>query len=210
LKTSTRQRRESSTQGRGYVLKELRRYRIFDEALIYNKPIEVFRDSLPRSFNKKNLHLLYWAAMNWTGWVNLNLDKPEAVSDIPKVEAMLEFINSLDGKYKNGSVHAALGTIYANRSKEEGGSPEKAREEFEKAFACSENGILAYQVMFARYYATRVQDRELFRKTLATGIETPANPYEDRAFLNEVARSKAKRFMNDMDKYFKEAGAKGS
>jgi hypothetical protein len=83
-------------KGRAYVMKELKRYRRFDEAITFNKPIEQFRESLPGSFNNKNLPVLYWTALNWAGWINLNLDKPEAVADIPKVEAMLEFINSLD------------------------------------------------------------------------------------------------------------------
>jgi hypothetical protein len=141
--------------------------------------------------------------MNWAGWINLNLDKPEARADIPKVEAILEFISELDSSYNNGSVHAVLGTLYANRPKEEGGNPEKAREEFDNALTYSGNSLLIFNVMYARYYATQIQDKELFRKTLTTVLETPANTYADKTFMNELAKRKAKVLLNTIDTYFK-------
>ena len=195
-------------KGRDYALNELKRYRIFNQAITYESSILAFKQSLPASFDKKNIQALYWTAMNWAGWIDINLDKPEALTDIPKVEAILEFINGLDSSYNNGSVHAAVGALYANRPKADGGNPEKAREEFDNAFTYSGNSILLFHVMYARYYATQTQDKELFRKTLTTVLETPANTYADKTFLNEVARRKAKVLLDNIDKYFKAAEIK--
>ncbi len=195
-------------KGRDYTLDELKRYRIFKHAITYETSILAFKQALPATFDKKNIQALYWTAMNWAGWINLNLDTPEARTDIPKMEAMLEFINSLDDSYNNGSVHALLGALYANRPKADGGDPEKAREEFDKAFTYSGNSIFAFHVMYARYYACQIQDRELFKKTLATILETPANTYADKTFLNEIARRKAKVLLDNIDTYFKTAETK--
>jgi hypothetical protein len=142
--------------------------------------------------------------MNWAGWITLNLDKPEAREDIPKVIAILEFASTFNDSYNNGVMHAVLGSLYAMQTRDEGGSPEKAKEEFDKAFSCSFNSVLTFQVMYARYYATQVQDRELFKKTLGTVLDAPADLYSDMNFVNEVARKKAKILMADMGKYFKE------
>lgn len=204
-------KKEASTtylKGRDYSLNELKRYRIFNQAVTYETSILAFKQSLPASFDKKTIQPLYWTAMNWAGWITLNLDKPEALADIPKVEAILEFINGLDSSYNNGSVHAALGTLYANHPKAEGGNTDKAREEFDNAFTYSGNSILLFHVMYARYYAIQTQDKELFRKTLMTVLETPANTYADKTFINEVARRKAKVLLNNIDKYFKAAETK--
>jgi hypothetical protein len=195
-------------KGRDYGLDELKRYRIFYQAFTYETSILAFKQSLPASFDKKTIQPLYWTAMNWAGWITLNLDKPEALADIPKVEAMLEFINVLDSSYNSGSVHAALGAMYATHPTAEGGFADKAREEFDNAFTYSGNSILLFHVMYARYFAIQTQDKELFRKTLTTVLETPANTYADKTFINEVARRKAKVLLNNIDKYFKAAEGK--
>jgi hypothetical protein len=195
-------------KGRDYALSELKRYRIFNQAITYESSILKFKQSLPASFDKKNIQALYWTAMNWAGWINLNLDKPEALADIPKVEALLEFIMNIDGSYNNGSVYAALGSLHANPDKEQGGNLERAKDEFDNAFTYSGNSILPFHVMYAQYYARQIQDRELFKKTLKMVLETPANTYADKTFLNEVARRKAKVLLDNTDKYFKAAEIK--
>jgi hypothetical protein len=188
-------------KGRNYALNELKRYRIFNQA--FNKPIPEFKKALPEGLDKRDIQALYLAATNWLGWINLNLDKPEAREEIPKIEAMLEYINELDSSYNNGTAHAALGVLYANRPKAEGGDPEKAKEQFELAFINSGNSLFAIQVMYAKFYATQIRDRELFKQTLEKVIQTPADYYPDKAFINEVARRKAKFLLENMDSYFK-------
>jgi hypothetical protein len=195
-------------KGRDLALTELKRYRLFFTAMTYESTILEFKASLPASFGKAQIQGLYWAAMNWAGWINLNLDKPEALADIPKVEAMLEFVTVLDSSYNSGSVYAALGSLHANRAKEQGGNPERAKEEFDNAFTYSGNSYLTFHVMYAQYYARQIQDRELFKKTLATVLETPSNTYAEKTFVNEVARRKAKVLLDNIDKYFKAAEIK--
>jgi len=188
-------------KGRDLALGELKRYRIFEQAL--NDEPRKFKKALPATLDKRDILALYWAAMNWCSLVNLNLDLPEARADISKVQAMLEFINTLDDSYNNGTVHAALGSLYANRPKSEGGDPQKAKEQFDDAFTYSGNSILAVHVMYAKYYARQIQDRNLFQNTLKQVLETPANTYGDKTFINEVARRKAKLLLDNIDKYFK-------
>ena len=195
-------------KGRDLALTELKRYRLFFTAMTYESTIMEFKASLPASFGKAQIQGLYWTAMNWAGWINLNLDKPEALADIPKVEAMLEFVTVLDSSYNSGSVYAALGSLHATRTKEQGGNPERAKEEFDNAFTYSGNSYLTFHVMYAQYYARQIQDKELFKKTLATVLDTPANTYAEKTFVNEVARRKAKVLLDNIDKYFKAAEIK--
>ncbi len=193
-------------KGRDLALDELKRYRIFTQAL--NDTVQKFREALPQGLDKRDLQAIYWTAVNWAGWINLNLDKPEAIADIPKVKVMLEFFNTLDESYNNGTAHAVLGTLYANRPKAEGGDPEKAKEQFDKAFTYSGNSLFTIHVMYAKFYACQIQDRELFKKTLEQVIGTPANTYADKTFVNEVARRKAKVLLDHIDTYFKAAETK--
>ncbi|HPI92056.1 MAG TPA: TRAP transporter TatT component family protein [Deltaproteobacteria bacterium] len=190
-------------KGRDLALSELRRYSFFDQAV--DESITKFRQALPYNFDKRNIQPLFWAAMNWFGWVRLNLDMPEARADIPKVEAMLEYVNSLDRAYENGIVHAVLGAVYALQPENDGGDPDKARQEFENAFLYTGNSILVVHVLYAEFYATRIKDRELFQKTLQKVLNTPPDKYPDKTFVNEVARRKAKLLLDNMDAYFSQA-----
>jgi cell division protein FtsN len=199
--TSKEQASELYLKGRNYAMSELKRYRLFDEG--FNRAIPEFRQSLRDAFDKRNIQALYLTAVNWAGWINLNMDKPEARADIPKAAAMLEFVNELDPSYAGGTVHAVLGSLYANRPKADGGDPVSAKEQFELAFSYSGKTIMNVDVMYARFYATQIQDQVLFRETLENVLATPADKYPDKTFVNEIARRKAKVLLDDMDTYFK-------
>jgi len=194
-------------KGRDLAVSELRRYRLFVQGI--DRSVPEFIQSLSEGFDQRNLPALYWAAMNWAGWINLNLDKPEARADILKVEAMMEFINTLDESYKGATVHALLGAL-RSRPVADGGDPAKAKQHFDKAFILSGNSLLAVHVLYARFYAHQIQDRELFQQTLKQVLDTPANSYPDKTFVNEVARRKAKLLLENIDTYFKPAEGKKS
>lgn len=201
--TDRKEASDNYLKARDYAMSELKRYRSFNQVMSYDSNLQSYKQALKYNFDKRNLPALYWTAMNWTAWINLNLDKADAIADIPKVEAMLEFITNIDGSYNGGSVYAALGSLHANRSKEDGGDPERAKEEFENAFTYSGNSYLTFNVMYAQFYATQVKDKDLFQKTLASVMETPSNTYADKTFVNEIAKRKAKLLLDNIDNYFK-------
>jgi tetratricopeptide (TPR) repeat protein len=187
-------------KARDYALGELKRYTLFVEG--FDKPAPEFNKALHVSLDKRDLTFLFWTAQNWAAWIVLNIDNPEAVKDIPRVEAMLKYVIELDETYQNGNAHTSLGTLYASRSKDSGGDPEKAKEHFNKAFILSGNSLLSVHLLYAKFYARQIKDRELFIKTLEKVIETPAERFPDKAFANEVARRKAKLLLDNVDKYF--------
>jgi hypothetical protein len=195
-------------KGRDVCLNELKYYRIFNQALTYKLSADAFRQSLTESFPPAKIPVVYWAAMNWTGWICLNLSKPEALEDIPRVEAMLEYVNASNDSYANGSVHAALGVLYAAQPKGDGGDLNRSKDEFDKAFACSFSSTLTYQVMYARYYAYGSRSRVLFKKTLESVAEKPADFYTDMNFVNEVAKVKANLLLKNINKFFKQPAKK--
>ncbi len=187
-------------KARDYALGELKRYTLFVEG--FDKPAPEFNKALHVSLDKRDLTFLFWTAQNWAAWIVLNIDNPEAVKDIPRVEAMLKYVIELDETYQNGNAHTSLGTLYASRSKDSGGDPEKAKEHFNKAFILSGNSLLSVHLLYAKFYARQIKDRDLFVKTLEKVIETPADRFPDKAFVNEAARRKAKTLLDNVDKYF--------
>lgn len=182
-------------KAREYALRALKKYRQFDEQA------PDLKDMLANC-GKQDVPALYWAAGSWLAWIGLNVDNPEAIMDIPKVEAMIERVIELDETYYYGMAHAMLGGLYASQPKNMGGNPEKANKQFQKAFNISGSKLLAAQLMYAKFYAVQIQDKALFVKTLSEIIATPVNSFPERNLANEVAKRKAKDLLEKVDTLF--------
>jgi len=182
-------------KAREYALRAFKKYRQFDEQA------PDLNDMLANC-GKQDVPALYWAAGSWLAWIGLNVDNPEAIMDIPKVEAMLDRVIELDETYYYGMAYAMLGGLYASQPKNMGGNPEKANKQFQKAFNISGSKLLAAQLMYAKFYAVQIQDKALFVNTLSEIIATPVNSFPERNLANEVAKRKAKDLLEKVDTLF--------
>ena len=186
-------------KARDYALVMLKKHAKFDQNFARGLP--EFKSSLS-VFSASDVPAIYWAANNWLAWIALNLDNPEVLIDVPKVEAMLKKVIELDATYYYGAAFASLGAFYASQPKVVGSNPEKAKDYFDKAYAVSGGKLLFIPLMYAKFYAYQIQDRELFVDTLEKIIATPPERFPERAFANEVAKRKAKILLENVDEYF--------
>jgi hypothetical protein len=97
-------------KAREYALRVLRKNRQFDEQA------PDLNDMLANC-GKQDVPALYWATSSWMAWIGLNVGSPEALMDLPKVEAMLQRVIELDETYYYGTAHAMLGSFYAAQPK---------------------------------------------------------------------------------------------
>jgi hypothetical protein len=186
-------------KAREYGLQVLKKSRAFSKAL--DGPAPEFTEML-KDTGKGDVPALFWTGNSWLSWIALNLDRPDAVMDVPKAVALLERVVELDETYYYGSAHAALGSYYAAQPKIMGNTSEKAKQHFDRAFRISEGKFLFMYYLYAKFYAYQIQDRDLFEKTLRMIMETPSDKYPDMTFANEVARRKAKVLLDDINNYF--------
>jgi tetratricopeptide (TPR) repeat protein len=182
-------------KARDYALRVLKKNRQFDEEA--NDLNEVLSKC-----TREDVPALYWAAGSWLAWIGLNVGNPEALMDLPKVEAMLQRVIELDETYYYGTAHAMLGGFCAAQPKNMGGNPEKANKHFQEAFKISGSKLLAAQLMYAKFYAVQIQDKALFVKTLNEIIATPVNFFPERNLANEVTKRKAKILLEKVDTLF--------
>ncbi|CUT01459.1 TRAP transporter TatT component family protein [Candidatus Kryptobacter tengchongensis] len=163
---------------------------------------EKFENLLKSSFTKKDVPILFWTAMAWGSYVNLSRDDPDAIAQIPKIEAMVKRSIQLDENYFYGSGNMFLGVLLSARPKMFGGDPEKGKEYFERCIKISEGKYLLPYVFYARYYAVQIQDKELFEKLLNHVIESPPHLLKDAELLNIIAKKKAEKFKGMSDELF--------
>ncbi len=163
---------------------------------------EKFETTLRTEFGKKDVPILFWTAMAWGSYVNLNRDDPEAISQIPKIESMVKYVIELDEDYFYGSGVMFLGVLLSARPKLFGGDPEKGKEYFERCIKISDGRYLLPYVFYARYYAVQVQDRQLYEQLLNYVIESRVETLKGAELLNVIAKRKAEKFKNMVEELF--------
>lgn len=186
-------------KARGYAIRAL--LGNADHKKFFDKDLVEFKELL-QGYGAGDVPALFWTANSWIAWVALNLDKPAAIMDVPKAQAMLERVVELDETFYYGSAHTALGALYASQPRIMGDTSAKAKQHFDKAFEISGRKLLFVHLYYAKFYAYQIQDRDLFIKTLEEVLDAPSDIFPDRAFANEVAKRKAKILLDNVDMYF--------
>lgn len=144
---------------------------------------------------------LYAYALAWALWIQTHSDDWNAIASLPKVEAMLEQVITLDGDYEKGEPYLYLGIIRTQLPPSLGGKTEKGRKAFEKAIQISEGENLMAKVEYARRYARLVFDRQLHDRLLN---EVLAADTEAKGFTlsNVLAQRQAKELLASAADYF--------
>ncbi|MGD0209590.1 MAG: TRAP transporter TatT component family protein [Desulfomonilia bacterium] len=189
-------------KAREYAFRNLKRNGTFKQALEQDD-IQVFTNAL-KTIHKRDIAALYFATNAWLSWINLaHSDNPDALKDIPKVEAMMDRVLVLDDTFYHGGIHALMGVYYATRPEMFGGQPDQAKNHFNEAFEISESKYLLWYFLYAKYYAVQIKDKELFVTTLNKIISAPDGIFPEEAFVNGAVKQKARDLLAHVDDYFK-------
>src|SRR5579859_6513830 len=124
------------------------------------------RDRILKNAQKHQVGLLYWTAAALGSAISADKNDMKLVGQLPLVEQMMHRALELDDRFDDGSLHEFYLTWYAGHSKAEGGGPDKARQELEKARALSQNKKLAPLVSFAEGVDVDQQNKTEFMKLL--------------------------------------------
>lgn len=153
--------------------------------------------------NKRDLPVLYAYATSWAGWLRVRRNEPTAMSDLPKVEDMLERVVALDETFEHGQAHLFLGILRSQLPAALGGQPEVGKAHFERAIALSHGHDLLAKVEYAHTYARLTFNRPLHDRLLKEVMA--ANPVVPGYTLNNVlAQQQARQLLDSADDYFGE------
>lgn len=200
LEDTDRQRaREFYERGKSYAFRILRQDGDFARAL------DGTLDDLNAVLATKGqsaVPAVFWAAFGWGSAIYLNLTSPDAIADIPRAQAMMEFVALRDSGYYFGGADVFLGTLYGSKPKLFGGDPVKARGHFEKALRINGGKFLMTYVYYARSVAVQTQDVALFDSLLTTVLQAPSDTLAGAQLANRVARKKAGLLLSRKEELF--------
>lgn len=151
--------------------------------------------------SRKEVPLLYWTGAAWGAAIAIGLDKPELVSDVPAVRALMERALALQEDYSKGAVHAIMISLEA-LPEAMGGSKARARRHFERAVELSGGQDAGPYVTLAASLALPAQNRDEFLKLLeqALAIDPDKNPSSRLATL--IAQKRARYLLSRVDELF--------
>jgi predicted anti-sigma-YlaC factor YlaD len=185
-------------RGKQYAVRSLSLHPLFKD--FPGKPLDSFQKAIEQ-IRKTDVPTLFWVANTWGSWI-ASTQSPEAMADLPWVEALIERILQLDPSYYYGSAHLFKAILLASRPQQVGGSLQKADEHFKKAMAYGQGKFLMADVYYAQYYARQSLNRELFVATLTRVLDTPAAIEPDATLANTLAQQKARRLLAQVDDLF--------
>jgi tetratricopeptide (TPR) repeat protein len=159
-------------------------------------------DNVLKGIDKSDVDPLFWTTMSWNAWINLNLDKPTALSQIGTAEACLKRMLEIKPDFLYGSPYVLMGTIHAAKPKMLGGNANTARDYFHKAMELSKGEFLLVHYFYAKYYTVMAQDKRLFLQLISHAEETPPEISKEVCLINAVMKQKLLRLKKNIDELF--------
>jgi len=165
-----------------------------------DKPYDKFIAELD-SVTPATLDVAYGFSQAWFAKLRLNSDDWKVRADIPKLQAIFNRIVHLDDGFNRGGVHLYLAVLTSLLPPALGGKPEIGRGHFEKAIELSGGHNLMAKVMFAKFYARLVFNRELHDRLLTEVLAADADSPGFTLF-NTLARREATTLLAQSNEYF--------
>lgn len=144
---------------------------------------------------------LLWAGHGW-GQLLGEMNPFSAFFALPKIRAIYERAMELAPDYMGGSAFQAYGALLANLSDYGllfGVKLSQAEPYFKKAIEIDPEYLDNY-VAYAKEYAVRAKDHELFESLLRHVLEAPVGNWP---FWNRFAKDRAGKLLAEIDRYFK-------
>jgi hypothetical protein len=172
--------------------------RIFRQDAALAKALDGSVDDLKAELAKRDKDDVagaFWSAFAWGSYIQLSISDPAALADLPRAEAMMEFVARVDSGYYYGGSHMFLGTLAGSRPRMLGGNPEQSRTHFETSLRLSQGKFLLAYVYYARSYAVQTQNEALFEELLTKVRDTSLEVLPSFRLGNAVAKKKAEALL---------------
>ncbi len=149
----------------------------------------------------EDVEVLFYLSAAWGLAISNALDQPDLVGDLPVVRALLDRALELDEDYGRGSIHAALITLESLPA-QLGGSPERAREHFERAVELSDGLDAGPYVTLALGVSVPEEDRAEFEDLLNQALAIDPDENTGQRLLNVVNQRRARLLLDVVDDLF--------
>ena len=150
---------------------------------------------------KKDVPLLYWTAASWGSAIALGIDRPDIAIDMPVVRALAERAIALDETWSKGALHEMFVSL-DSLPEALGGSPDKARQHFNRAVELQKGLYPGPYVALATGVSVPAQNREEFEKLLQTALAIDPEKDPSMRLVTLVQQRRARALLDHIDTMF--------
>lgn len=155
-------------------------------------------------FDKDALRSLFWYAFAWGSAINVDREDTEGLSNLPKVEIMMEKVKELDEKYYFAGAWLFEGVYFGARSEMLGGNLARSKVAFDKNLTLTQGKLLMTHYFYARTYCIFAQDSACFDKHISAVLDAPLTAQSEQKLANAIAKQKARRLKAHKADFFVE------
>ncbi len=163
--------------------------------------LRVEPEAAATEIDASQIDLLYWTGASWGAAMSAGAHRLDVVADLPAVQAMMRRVLALDGRYDDGAVQEVLISL-ESLPEAMGGSPERARNFFERAVELSGGHSAAPYVSLASGVVVAEQGRAEFIELLEAALAVDPDEVPERRLANLVAQRRAALLLERIDEYF--------
>lgn len=186
--------------GKQYGMRALKENGCFEKGLRKGQRIPELTGCLGKNYTEAAL----WTGIATGLWIFRNLDDSAALVELADAVALVERSLELDENYFFGLGKIFLGAYYALIPDffGTGGGPEASAKMFAEARAASDGKLLLVDVWEARFLDTQLKNRQEYIRKLESVISADPNILDGYQGFTNIAKAKARYFLDHMDEYF--------
>jgi len=169
-------------------------------AQLMDKGGETEATAASKAMAKEDVPCLYWTASALGKWAKLT-GFTTLLKHKDTVKSYIETVERLDATFSYAAPDRYWGAYYAIAPSFAGGDLTKSKTHFDKSIEAAP-AYLATKVLYAQYYATKMQDAALYEKLLNEVIEADANIEPAIAPENSAEQGKAKKLLENKADHF--------
>jgi len=154
------------------------------------------------NYGSDKVPALFWAGFAGAGYINLDLSNPEALIELPKIQIMMDRVETVNPGFFYGAVYLYQGSVLGMKPVMMGGDPEKAKVYFEKNLELNDEKFLLAYIYMAEYYAAKTINEELYDECIRQVQEAPVDILPAITLLNRIAKRKAEFLVKSKEKIF--------
>lgn len=146
--------------------------------------------------------LLYWTGAAWGALISLSKDRPEALADLPVVEAIMDRALALDETFDRGAIHTFMIGYEMVRQGRPGDPAQRARHHFSRAIALSAGHDASPLLALAEAVSVPGQDRNEFENLLRQALLIDVNANAQNRLANQIMQRRARWLLSHADHLF--------
>jgi predicted anti-sigma-YlaC factor YlaD len=155
-----------------------------------------------RQLRRADVPQIYWTAAAWGAAIAQSKDNPNAVAEVPQMEALIDRALELDEAWDEGAIHGFLISYEQSRQGAKGDGVERARRHFERAMELSGGRQAAPLVAYAEAVCVQKQDLKQFEALLQQALAIDVNAAPSHRLVNTIMQRRAKWLLGRKDELF--------